>query len=144
VLRDILAGIVCGLLMGSVYLGVLIYIFFTSRDLYDRLAKRLPQGVPPVLIMLSLVIGVPPIWALIGIVAGVLYNAAANASSGSWLGNSNSVFTVAIIGLTALLMLPALFLIMKRNKWGWPFFTVNLFFLGIFGWIMPLLVNFHR
>ncbi len=143
-LRDVLAGIVCGLLMSSVYLGALIYIFFSDRNIYDRLAKRLPQGVPPVLIMLSLIIGVPPAWALIGIVAGVLYNVAANASPGSWLGSQNSIFTIAILGLTVLLMLPAMFLIIKRKKWGWPFFTVNILFLGIFGWILPLLVNFHR
>jgi hypothetical protein len=143
-LRDILAGIVCGLLMGSVYLGVLVYIFFTSRDIYDRLAKRLPQGVPPVLIMLSLVVGVPPAWALVGIIAGVLYNLAVNAFPGSGLGSSNAIFTIAIIGLTALFMLPALFLIVKRKKWGWPLLAINLLFAGIFGWILPLLVNFHR
>lgn len=143
-LRDILAGIICGLLMSSVYLGVIIYIFFTDRNIYERLAKRLPEGVPPVLIMLSLVIGVPPAWALIGIIAGVLYNLAVNASPGSGLGSSNYIFTIAVLGLTALLMLPALFLVIKRKKWGWPFFAANLFFAGIFGWILPLLANFHR
>jgi hypothetical protein len=143
-LRDILAGIICGLLMGSVYLGVLIYIFFTNRDIYDRLAKRLPEGVPPVLIMLSLVVGVPPAWALVGLIAGVLYNLAVSAFPGSGLGSSNSIFTIAIIGLTALFMLPAVLLIIKHKKWGWPFFAMNLLFVGIFGWILPLLADWHR
>jgi hypothetical protein len=140
-LRDVLAGLISGLLMGSVYLAALIYIFFTNRDLYDRLAKRLPQGISPVLIMLSLVVGLPPAWCVVGVIAGALYNVAVNALPGSGLGSSNYIFTVAIIGLTALLMLPALFLIIKRNNWGWLFFATNLIFLGIFGWVLPLLGN---
>lgn len=138
-LRDVIAGLICGLLMGSFYLAALIYIFFTNRDLYDRLAKRLPQGIPPVFVMLSLVVGLPPAWCVVGVIAGALYHGAISAFPGSGLGSSNSTFTVAIIGLTALLMLPALFLIIKRSKWGWPFFAMNIIFVGIFGWALPLL-----
>jgi hypothetical protein len=140
-LRDVLAGLICGLVMGSFYLAALVYIFFTNRDLYDRLAKRLPQGIPPTLVMLSLVVGLPPAWCVVGVIAGALYHGAISAFPGSGLGSSNSIFTVAIIGLTALLMLPDLFLIIKRSKWGWPFFTLNLIFAGIFGWLLPFLGN---
>ena len=142
-LMDVVAGIICGLLMGSVSLGALIYIFLTNRDLYDRLAKRLPAGIPPTLVMLSLVVGVPPAWAIFGAIAGALYHMAADASPGAGLGSSNSIFTVAILCLTALLMLPALFLIIKRKKLGWLFFTINLMFAGIFGWLLPLLAHWR-
>ena len=142
-LMDVVAGIICGLLMGSVSLGALIYIFLTNRDLYDRLAKRLPAGIPPTLVMLSLVVGVPPAWAIFGAIAGALYNLAADASPGAGLGSSNSIFTVAILCLTALLMLPALFLIIKRKKLGWLLFVINLAFAGIFGWLLPLLAHWR-
>jgi LPXTG-motif cell wall-anchored protein len=142
-LMDVVAGIICGLLMGSVSLGALIYIFLTNRDLYDRLAKRLPAGIPPTLVMLSLVVGVPPAWAIFGSIAGALYHMAADASSGAGLGSSNSIFTVAILCLTVLLMLPALFLIIRRKKLGWLFFTINLMFAGIFGWLLPLLAHWR-
>ena len=138
-LMDVVAGIICGLLMGSVFLGALIYIFLTNRDLYDRLAKRLPSGIPPALVMLSLVVGLPPAWALFGIIAGALYHLAVDASPGAGLGSSSSIFTLAILCLTVLLMLPALFLIIRRKKLGWLFFTTNLAFAGIFGWLLPLL-----
>jgi hypothetical protein len=138
-LRDVLAGLICGLLMGSVYLGALIYIFLTNRDLYDRLAKRLPQGVPPTLVMLSLVVGVPPAWFIFGAIAGALYHLAVDASPGAGLGSSSSIFTLAIICLTVLLMIPAVFLIIRRKKLGWLFFITNIFFVGIFGWLLPLL-----
>jgi len=142
-LRDVLAGLVCGLIMGSVSLGALIYIFLTNRDLYDRLARRLPQGIPPTLVMLSLVVGLPPAWAIFGIIAGVLYNLAVDASPGAGLGSSSSIFTLAIICLTVLLMLPAVFLIIRRKQPGWLFFTINLIFVGLFGWLLPLLAHWR-
>jgi LPXTG-motif cell wall-anchored protein len=61
----------------------------------------------------------------------------------SGLGSSNSIFTVAILCLTVLLMLPALFLIIRRKKLGWLFFTINLMFAGIFGWLLPLLTHWR-
>jgi LPXTG-motif cell wall-anchored protein len=140
---DIVAGLICGLLMGSVFLGALIYVFLTNRDLYDRLAKRLPAGIPPTLVMLSLVVGVPPAWAIFGIIAGALYHLAVDASPVAGLGSSSSIFTLAILCLTLLLMLPALFLIIRRKKLGWLFFTINLMFAGIFGWLLPLLAHWR-
>jgi LPXTG-motif cell wall-anchored protein len=140
---DILAGLICGLLMGTVSLGALILVFLSNRDLYDRLAKQLRQGIPPTLVMLSLVVGLPPAWAIFGAIAGALYNMAADASQGAGLGSSNSIFTLAILCLTVLLMLPALFLIIKRKKLGWLLFVINLAFAGIFGWLLPLLANWR-
>ena len=142
-LKDVLAGLICGLLMGSVYLAALIYILYTNRDIYDRLSKRLPQGITPVSVMLALVVGLPLTWGLVGAIAGALYNVAIDSAAGSGLGSSNQLFTLVIIGLTALLMLPALFLIIKRNKWGWPFLATNIIFLGIFGWVLPFLGNWR-
>jgi len=142
-LRDVLAGLICGLIMGSVFLGALIYIFLTNRDLYDHLARRLPQGIPPTLVMLSLVVGLPPAWAIFGAIAGALYNLAVDASPGAGLGSSSSIFTLAIICLTVLLMLPAVFLIIRRKQPGWLFFTINLIFVGLFGWLLPLLAHWR-
>jgi len=140
---DILAGLVCGLFMGTVFLGLLIYIFFTNRDIYDRLAKRLPPGIPPTLVMLSFVVGLPPAWAIFGVITGTLYNVAIDSAPGTGLGSSNQTFTLAILCLTVLLMLPALFLIIKRKKLGWLFFVIDLIFAGIFGWLLPLLAHWR-
>jgi len=142
-LNDILAGLVCGLFMGTISLGAVIFIFFSNRDIYGRLAKRLPAGIPPTLVMLSLVVGLPPTWAIFGAIVGALYNLAADASPSAGLGSPNSIFTLAIICLTVLLMLPPLFLIIKRKKLGWVFVIVNLVFIGIFGWVLPLFANWR-
>ena len=142
-LNDILAGLICGLFMGSVSLGAVIFIFLTNRDIYDRLARRLPAGIPPALVMLSMVIGLPPAWAMFGAIAGALYNLAADASPAAGLGSPNFTFTLAIICLTVLLTLLPLFLILKRKKLGWVFIIVNLVFLGVFGWLLPLFANWR-
>jgi len=142
-LTDILAGVICGLLMGTVSLTAIVYIFFTNRDLYDRLAKRLPQGIPPTFIMLSLVIGLPPTWAVWGAVAGALYNVALDLSPGAGLGSSNLIFTLAIICLAALVMLVALFLILRHKKWGLLLLSMSLPFVGIFAWLLPLIAHWR-
>ncbi len=142
-LMDILAGLICGLLLGSVYLGAVIFIFFSNRDLYDRLARRLPQGIPPTLVMLAVVITLPPASGILGAIAGALYNVAIDSAPGSGLGSSNQTFTLAILCLTGLLMLPTLFLIIKRKKLGWLLFVINMAFAGIFGWLLPLLAHWR-
>jgi hypothetical protein len=142
-LMDILAGLVCGLFMGTVFLGALILVFLSNRDLYDRLARRLPQGIPPTLVILAVVIALPPAWGTFGAIAGALYNLAIDSAPGSGLGSSNQTFTLAILCLTGLLMLPALFLIIRRKKLGWLLFVINLIFAGIFGWLLPLLAHWR-
>jgi hypothetical protein len=143
-LMDILAGIVCGLAMGTVSLGAGIFILFSSRDLYERLAKRMPQGISPTVVMLALLFAVPPTGGIFGAIAGALYNTAVESNSGSGLGSSNLVFTLAILIIAALAMLPASALILlKRRKWGFLLLVMNIAFAGIFGWLLPLLANWR-
>ena len=140
---DILAGTICGLFMGTVSLGAMILIFLSHRDIYDRLARWLPKGITPGIIMLSLVIVSPIIWGIWGAIAGLLYNVILDLSPSTGLGSSNFTFTLAILCLTAILMLTTLLLILTRRKWGWLFLVVNLIFAGVFGWLLPLLANWR-
>ena len=143
-MQDILSGIVCGLVMGTVSLGGGIFILFSNRDLYERLARRLPAGISPALVMLAALFAVPPTWGMFGAVAGALYNTAVESAPGSGLGSSNLVFTVAVLIFTALAMLPALILLLlKRRKWGYLLIVMNFAFAVIFGWFLPLLANWR-
>lgn len=143
-LMDILAGIICGLAMGAVSLGAGVFVLFSSRNLYERLGKRLPQGISPTLVMLAALFAIPPSWGIFGAIAGALYNTAIESNSGSGLGSSNLVFTMAILIIAALAMLPALALILfKRKKWGFMLLVTNFAFAGIFGWLLPLLANWR-
>lgn len=117
---------------------------FSGRDIYERLGKRLPQGMSPTVIMLAALFAVPPLWGIFGGIAGLLYNIAIESAPGSGLGSSNSAFTLAVLILAAISMLPALaFLLLKRKKWGLLLIVTNLAFAGIFGWLLPLLANWR-
>lgn len=138
-LNDILAGIICGLFLSTVSLGALILLFFSNRDLYDRLSKRLPQGISPTLAMLSVMIALPLAWGIFGAIAGALYNVAIDSASGSGLGSSNQIFTLAIICIAVLLMLPALFFVLRRKNWAFMLLAIGIAFAGVFGWLLPML-----
>ena len=137
---DILAGVVCGLAMGTICLGVGIYILMSNRDMYDRLSKFLPQGVSPAVVMLGLVIGVPPVWVLLGAIAGLAYRLVDDSFPNAGLGSPNFVFTVAILCLAAL---ATLILLLIRKRLVWLGLLVNIAFAGIFGWLLPLLANWR-
>jgi LPXTG-motif cell wall-anchored protein len=139
-LMDIFAGVVCGLAMGTVCLGVGIYILISNRDMYDRLSKFLPQGLSPSVVMLGLVIGVPPVWVLLGAIAGLAYRLVADSFPNAGLGSSNFVFTVAILCLAAL---ATLILLLIRKRLVWLGLLINIAFAGIFGWLLPLLANWR-
>ncbi len=140
---DILAGIVCGLVMGTVSLGALIFVLYSSRDIYDRLAKRLPPGISPTVLLLSLLFALPAAWGIFAALAGGLYNFSVDKAPGAGLGSPNSTFTLAILILAVLAALLALLLILLRKKWGGLLLVTTLAFAGIFGWILPLLANWR-
>ncbi|MGB2583954.1 MAG: hypothetical protein WBC89_07365 [Dehalococcoidia bacterium] len=139
-LMDILAGVVCGLAMGTICLGVGIYILMSNRDMYDRLSKFLPQGFSPTVVMLGLVIGVPPVWVLLGAIAGLAYRLVDDSFPNAGLGSPNFVFTVAILCLAAL---ATLILLLIRKRLVWLGLLINIAFAGIFGWLLPLLANWR-
>lgn len=139
-LMDILAGVVCGLAMGTICLGVGIYILMSNRDMYDRLSKFLPQGFSPTVVMLGLVIGVPPVWVLLGAISGLASRLVDDSFPNAGLGSPNFVFTVAILCLAAL---ATLILLLIRKRLVWLGLLINIAFAGIFGWLLPLLANWR-
>jgi hypothetical protein len=139
-IMDILAGIISGLVMGTVMLGAGIYFVFTNRDIYERLAKMLPEGISPTMILLGFVIGIPPLWGFIGIIAGLVYNLIEGSSPGDGLGSSNYIFTVVILCFTGLAILG---LLLFRRKMVWLGITISIAFAGVFGWLLPLIANWR-
>jgi LPXTG-motif cell wall-anchored protein len=139
-LMDILAGVVCGLAMGTIFLGVGIYFLMSHRDIYESLSRFLPQGITPTVVMLGLVISVPPAWVLLGAVAGLAYRLVDESLPDAGLGSSNFVFTVAILCLAALATLIMLLLRKRLVRMG---LFINISFAGLFGWLLPLLANWR-
>ncbi len=137
---DFLAGVVSGLVMGTVFLGVGIYVVFANRDMYDRLSRSLPQGISPTVVMLGFVIGMPPLWSILGGIAGLLFWLVDNSFPNAGLGSSNLIFTVVILCLAALAILVMLIAGKRILRLG---LIVSISFAGVFGWLMPLLANWR-
>jgi len=137
-LMDILAGIICGLAVGTVCLGVGVYYVMANRDIYDRLGKRLPEGISPTIVMLGFVAGVPPVLAVLGAICGMIFGLFEDAYPDSGLGSSNFVFTVAVLGLSAL---ASLVLIAVRRRLARLGLVVIIAFAGVFGWLLPLIAS---
>ena len=137
---DILAGVVCGLVMGTVFLGAGIFVLFSNPNIYDRLGRFSPRGLSPALVILFLVIAAPPLWGLFGGIAGLLYQLADDSFPNAGLGSSNFAFTLAVLSFAVLV---SLILLLTRKKVVWLGLTINIVFVGIFGWILPLLASWR-
>ena len=140
-MTDFVVGVVCGLVLGTVFLGVGIYAVWSKGDTYDRLSKSLPAGLSPTLVMLAFVVGVPPTCGLLGGIAGILYNVAEDSAPDAGLGSPNLVFTAVVLGLVAFFAL--IWLLLARRKPSAVALVVLTAFAALFGWILPLLANWR-
>jgi hypothetical protein len=139
-LMDILAGVVCGLLMGTLLLWLSVFIIWSKPDISERLRRYLPTGMPPNLLLLFLVIAIPPLSGVLGGIAGLLYRLFEDSLPGDGLGSSNLAFTSAVLILTTLLTL--IVLILRRSITRLSL-ILNTTFAGIFGWILPFLADWR-
>lgn len=140
-LNDFLAGLICGLAMGTVFLGVFVYFVSSHKDFEVRLAERLPPALSPAVFMLLIVISIPPAWGVFGAIAGILYNVAEDFYPDDGLGSSNFTFTLAII-ILALIMASIVLVLRKRIPWRLGLGVV-LTLACLFGWLMPLLAHWR-
>jgi cytochrome bd-type quinol oxidase subunit 2 len=139
-IMDFLAGVVCGLVMGTVLLGAAMYVLWSRGDIYERLSKSLPSGISPTLVMLAFVAAVPPTSGLAGGLAGLLYNIAEDSAPDAGLGSPNMVFTAVVLGLVTAV---ALALLLARRKASPTALVVLAAVAVIFGWILPLLADWR-
>ena len=139
-LTDFLAGVICGLAMGTVFLGVGVYAVMRNRDIYERLEKALPQGLTPTMAMLGYVVGTPVIWAALGGIAGILYSVIADSYPDGGLGSPNLVFTAVILCIAALSLLAVLIVRRSIIRVALPVVAA---FTIVFGWLLPLLANWR-
>lgn len=138
-LMDVLAGVVCGLIMGTVSLGAGIYSLYTRPDTYDWLSERLPGSLSPTVVMLFVVFAIPPAWAVVGAFGGLLYSLTAESFSNG-LGSSNYAYTAGILSLSVLL---AGVLTVARRRVPWLGLIMIILFGGVFGWLLPLIASWR-
>jgi len=139
-LMDILAGTVCGLAFASVMLGASVWLLMKNKDAYQRLNGVLPGRLTPGIAMLLTVLAIPPFFGVLGAIAGLLFWLASRSLPDGGLGSSNFVYTLAVLCIGAIV---AGAIVALRRRVDWFALTLDIAFIGVFGWLLPLLANWR-
>ena len=130
----VIAGATSGLLMASVFVGVVPIMLFTLAKDPSPAFQAVLGRVPPLALMMSVVVLAYPTWSVVGAATGLLYRVSATEAPGGGLGSPNLLFTSAILVVGVMVALP-LVLLLKRVAIGVAALTLT--FVGVFGWALP-------
>ena len=134
-----IAGAAAGLMFMLVFVAVApLMVFSLARETESRVGAFV-RRVNPTTLMLGLVVLAYPTWTLLGGVLAMLYRLSTQVAPGSGLGSGNLVYSLTL-ALTALAVAAAASVILRRVALGVVVIAVA--FMGIYGWLLPFLVNF--
>ena len=137
-LVDFIAGAAAGLVLMLVFVAVApVMVFSLARDTGSR-AGEFVRRVKPTTLMLGLVVISYPTFTLLGGMFGLLYRLSVQQAPGAGLGTGSFVYPFMLALGTLLVTVPAA-LLLRRVVWGVALIAAA--FLGIYGWLVPLLVE---
>lgn len=131
----VVAGWAAGCAMGIASTAALIFLATRVRDA-TRIERWIPRDVPGMVLAVPVFTGAAIGWSFLGLLLGSFYEVGGFAGKAGFAGAPSAVFLLIIVAL-AWLPLPPL-LIFARRYWSlWC--GMVLAFIGLFGWLMPLL-----
>ncbi len=133
-----IAGAAAGLVYMLVFVAVgPMTVFSLARETESRVGAFV-RRVNPTTLMLGLVVLAYPMWTLLGGVLALLYRLSTQVAPGSGLGSENLVYSLTL-ALTALLVAIPAAVVLHRVAFGVAIITLA--FIGIYGWLLPFLVQ---
>ena len=133
-----IAGAAAGLMFMLAFVAVApLMVFSFARDTESSLGAFV-RRVNPTTLMLGLVVIAYPTWTLVGGLLALLYRLSTQVSPGAGLGSGNMVYTTTLALGTLLIAIPAAVLL-RRVAFGVA--LISLAFVGIYGWLLPFLVQ---
>jgi len=133
----LIAGWVAGYAMAVLSTVALTCVAWSSRD--PRFFRRFfGEGVPAALVAVPASLGFFLVWTLAGVVLGAAYDLGGLDSQANALGSRSAPFLVGMAAAGAM-PLPLLVLFFPRRWWLWC--SMSGAFVGLFGWLMPLLAG---
>ena len=135
----VLIGTACGFFVGTLF-TMLWAINITAPDrqpsaLFGFL-NRVPGTIPASALLPLVVMGA---WGLAGGMIGVIYIGAEALAPTPGLGSPNMAFSIGVCTFTLnALVLGALW---ARKWFWWDGYLLGLAFVGMFGWLMPVLLS---
>ena len=131
-----MAGWVAGYAMALLSTAALTYVF--TRRRLEAVQRWLGEGAHSVLVAVPVSIGMFVGWTMVGLGIASVYEVTGLASQPDVLGSPSAPFLVGVAAL-AVMPLPLLLLLWGREWWLWC--GMSAAFLGLFGWLMPLLAE---
>jgi hypothetical protein len=137
-MAEIFAGLVCGYALALIATPVAAVALVRARVSSPAVARMMPEGTP--LAALSIVLHM---FAFLGFTAagmllGLLLNGIESNSPDGGLGSPNRVFTIVVIAIAAIAVLPMAALLPRVRR---PLLASGALFAGVFGWLMPWLAT---
>jgi hypothetical protein len=133
----VIAGWVAGYAMAMASTLALTLLAIRSRE--SRVLKRwVDSGVSTALLAVPIFMGAVLGWTMAGLILGAAYELGDLGSRGDALGSPSGPFLLGVAAL-AWLPLPPLLIFWRRYWWLWC--GMSGAFLGLFGWLMPLLAE---
>ena len=131
----VIVGTISGLLMASVFVGVVPIMMFSFAKNPSSAAQILLSRVSPLVLMMSVIALAYLTWSIFGAAIGLFYWVSITEAPGGGFGSPNLLFTLTIL-LVGLMVAVPLFILLKRVVVGVAALVAT--FIGIFGWALPL------
>ncbi len=131
----VLAGWIAGYVMAMLSTAALTYLVVTTPDL-GRLNDWFSGSRGLSVVPFS--VGTTLLWTMAGLALASLYQVLDLESQPDVLGSPSAPF---LIGVAALAVMPLPFLMLVSRKRWWLYCAMSGAFLGLFGWLMPILAR---
>lgn len=129
-----IAGVFLGMLMASVFVSLGAIILFPYVDPKSNRIKLIAERGANTTQFVMAVLAFYPGWAVVGALTGLLFLAFERAVPSDGLGSPNLAFTLALLGFSVLITVPAAYLLARSKV---AVVLMGLAFAGLFGWALP-------
>ena len=133
-MSEVISGAASGFLMGVVFIGVAAVMMVSLTKDPPPMLKRLWEQVHPVNFTMPVALLSLALWGLVGVISGLLYRISLQEAPGAGLGSPNTVYTLGVVLVTAVMAPPLLYLLRRAIR---ELLIIMLAFVGIFGWFLP-------
>ena len=130
------AGI--GFLMASIFVTAAVFMLFGAVRNTPPSLEPVFQRISPGSMAIGAVILGYPTWGAIGALLAVVYTISVEQLPGQGIGSPNQAFTLAVIAVALAMTAPFLLLLRRRSA---GIVAISAGFTGIFGWLLPYLVQ---
>lgn len=133
----VMAGWAAGYAMAILSTAAFTHLLVKAKD-PGIVGRWLGEGSPTLLVAVPASIGTVLAWTMIGLALGSMYEVTDAGAQMNALGSPSAPFLIGVAAI-ALIPVPMLALFWRRHWWLWC--GMSGAFLGLFGWLMPILAE---